>query len=208
MRKNGFKHKLNILRKNNGRSYTVAVMGVSSGVGVTHSVLYLANYLRRCRLKVAVVELNQQHHFREIEGAYEGIGFNPASTESFRIKGVHYYKSMSRESMLSLYQQGYDVILLDIGWRMAALIDDIQLADLPLVVARMSDWKRHEIDAFIAKYGHVLPKRSQWLLVHGDLKDKKAFENHHHYKSHCLVNASDPFAKDRTYDACLEALFE
>lgn len=197
----------NVWRKNKGRSKVVAAIGVSPGSGVTHSVILMANYLRRQRLKVAVIELSGNRHYERIEKAYEGRGFDPITTDHFKIKQVYYHKNIHKNQLIQLYSANYDVIILDIGNEVSQYIEDFQMADLPVIISHTSDWKREEINAFMIRWHQLLVQQTRWLLPFATAKDVREFTRQQGQKGCALGFIRDPFVKDKLIDAQLQKLF-
>jgi len=201
------KNKLTNLRKGKGRSHVVAVVGVAPGVGVTHSVLLMANCLRRQRLKVAVVELSGNRHLEAVEGSYEGKGFDASSTEAFVIKGVTYFKSVQRHQLMEVCQQHFDVVLLDIGTNLSPYLEDFQMADYQFMVGRLIDWKVQEIYAFAIRHSQWLNDRSKWLLPFAGKHEVKEFVNEGYGSGLGLGFLSDPFVRSTEIDNQVIQLF-
>lgn len=201
------KNKLTVLRKGKGRSNVVAVVGVASGVGVTHSVISMANALRRQRLKVAVVELSGNRHFEALEVAFEGRGFNGSLTEDFVIKGVTYYKQAQRQRLLEVCQLNYDVVLLDIGTNIQVYLEDFRMADHQIVVARLIDWKLQEIYAFSIRNSQWLNERTKWLLPFASKRDVKGLVNEGYKRSVGFDYLRDPFVRSVAIDNQVIQLF-
>lgn len=194
-------------RTSNGRSKIIAVAGVHSGVGVTHSVLLIANYLRRQKLKVAVVELNGSRHLTRIEQAYEGIGFDSMTTETFKIKQVTYFKNIHKNQLIELYKLNYEVIILDMGVGLSDYAEDYQMADLSLSIGQTSDWKRDELTEFFIGRQQWIGQRTRWLLPFATKGEVKEFSRNHEQKAYGLDFIHDPFVKSKVIDQQLEKLF-
>ncbi len=201
------RNRLTVLRKGKGRSKVVAVAGVASGVGVTHSVMAMANCLRRGRLKVAVVELSGNRHFEAIERSYEGKGFDASSTEDFVIKSVTYYKQVKRHRLLEICQENYDVVLMDIGTNVSPYIEDFRMADYQIVVGRLIDWKVQEIYAFAIRNSGWLNDRSKWLLPFASKGEVKEMINEGYGVCVSFDFLKDPFVRSVETDNQVIQLF-
>lgn len=197
-----------LLKRRKGRCRIIAVAGVSSGVGTTHSVLMMANYLRRQRLKVGVAELGEKRHFEQVEKAYEGMGFDPSLTEHFRIKQVTYHKCVGKDNLMALYRMDYDVLLLDMGHRLNAYADDFQMADLSVIVAQLSEWKLEEISTFVIAWDQLLDKRTRWLLPFAAAADAREFDKRYSQRGLPIGFSRDPFVRDKVVDRQFQKLFE
>lgn len=200
----------NILKnwqKASGRSKVIAVAGVHTGVGVTHSVILIANYLRRQKLKVAVVEINGCRHLERIERAYEGMGFDGMTTETFKIKQVTYYKNIHKNQLIELYKLNYDVIILDMGQRLSDHAEDYQMADVPILIGQTVDWKREELTEFLIKWQQWIGERTRWLMPFATEGEVKEFRRNHDQKAFRLNFIHDPFVKSKVIDQQIEKLF-
>lgn len=200
--------KLPDLRKGKGRTKIISLMGVRSGVGVTHTTMLMANCLRRQRLRVAVVEMNSSGHYEAVEAAFEGVGFDPSLTDSFRIKGVHYFKRSSIKELFKLCQKGFDVILMDIGSDVDAFTNELQNMDHQLIVGRMTDWKRSEINTFRIRHPQWVDEGSKWVLPMSGTQEEKDFQRQFSGKAFALGFAPDPFVKYRDIDEQIIRVFE
>lgn len=205
--KGSLTNNLSALRKGKGRSHIVAVAGVAPGVGVTHSVIAMANALRRQRLKVAVVELSGHGHFEAIESAFEGKGFNGALTEDFAIKGVTYYKQARRHHLLEVCQMTYDVVILDIGTNVSMYTEDFRMADYQMVVGRLVDWKLEEIATFAIRHRQWLNERTKWLLPFATKKEVKDLISQGYKGSVGFDYLRDPFVRSVAIDQQIIQLF-
>lgn len=195
------------LRKGKGRSKMVALAGVAPGVGVTHSVMAIANCLRRGGLKVAVVELSGNRHFEAVERSYEGQGFDASSTEDFVIKSVTYYKQVRRQRLLEVCQQNYDVVLMDMGTNISSYIEDFRMADYQIVVGRLIDWKVEEIYAFALRNSEWMNNRSKWLLPFASKGEVKELINEGYGGCVGFGFLKDPFVRSVEIDNQVIQLF-
>lgn len=207
MSKTTLKRSLKDLHKGSGRTKVIAVAGVSTGVGVTHTALLLANFLRRYRLKVAFVEMNPSGHLARIEKAYEGMGFDTATTTNFVVKQVTYHKNRVQNQLPALYQQNYDVVIVDLGSDFHQHAETFQLADYPLMVGQLTDWKRPDIDGFIIRYNQWLSDRTRWVLPFASPRDVKEFSRRQDSLCLALPFTGDPFASNKTIHQQLAKLF-
>ncbi len=201
-----FEKKSGIFSRHRSRASTIAVGGVSSGVGTTHSVIMMANHLRRQRLKVGVAELGAKHHFAEIEKAYEGMGFDPSSTQAFTIKGVAYHKQVNKDSLIELYKARYDVLILDIGNDFSTYSEDFQMADRSYITAALTEWKRDEIRGFMVKWRHIIGDRTKWLLPFATTDEIREFGRLQSCRGVGLGFLHDPFVRDKYIEKQLDQL--
>lgn len=130
------------------KTLSIGIIGVSHGVGVTHTAIMLASYLSKS-YRVAVIELNQSKDYEIIGIATKG---DVVSTKKFfKYKKVMYYWDINYASFLSKYKEDYDIIILDIGtYETGCDIDEYIRADINLVIGHGIDWKLREITRFKA----------------------------------------------------------
>lgn len=195
-------------RRRNEKGKIIAIAGVVRGVGVTHTTIMLANYLSRERYKVAVVELNPHGHFGKIEKAYEGIHFDSSLTSKFKIKGVVYYKSVTKEQLIRLYQEEYNYIILDIGSDVEAYSEEYRRADLPFIIARTSEWKLDEIEAFRYSQGVLMTNRCQWILPFAKPNEVKELSKKIEMSCMAIGFIGDPFIKSKEIDQQLAKIIK
>lgn len=188
------------LKHHHNKSKVIAIIGTSSGVGVTHTSILLANFLRRQKLKVAIIEGNPSGHMAKLEKVYEGAKFDPELTDWFSIKQVDYYKSCTLSRLNEVYEKNYDVIVIDIGSDPIAYKDIFKNADYPLVVGHSVDWKQFEHRDLIESHQDLLTNRISWLIPFGGVNDIRMIQKKLGYPC-CLVGFSlDPFVKDKIID--------
>jgi len=90
---------------------TVAVAGVSHGVGTTHTAIAIAQFLGRRFSNVAIVELNDSNHFSTLNNPEYKRGKLPGS---FVINRVDFYPYKSHD-LLEIIQAEYKYLVFDIG---------------------------------------------------------------------------------------------
>ena len=200
------KPSLKALLKGKGKSYIIAVASVSTGAGATHVSLAVANFLRRKGLKVALCEMDGKGDIHAIEEVFEGRATERIG--SFRIKGVDYHKAMVKGGLMKVIHQDYHVVILDIGASLSRHMEDFQRADKSIMVSRVNDWKLRDRHRLLDAYGHLLPKETSWLLVHGGHRDARIFRRQYGFKAYGVSLTMDPFMKDKSTDQQLTKLFE
>ena len=88
----------------------VSITGSSPGVGVTHHVISIANYISKKRYKVAVADFTASEDYLSIANVlYKGV-----DTDSFFHQAVNYYPQCSLLSLEKLANE-YDYVILDHG---------------------------------------------------------------------------------------------
>jgi len=156
---------------------------------------------------VAIVEMNGSRHCESIEKAYEGMGFDPASTREFQIKGVTYYKGYGRKQLHELYQKPYDLVLLDLGEDLHTFSEIFRMADYQVVVGRLTDWKEQEVSDFAIRFNQVMGERTRWFMPFALPKEVKRFKKKYGYKAYLLDFSRDPFTNNSVISQQLIQLF-
>ena len=106
-------------RAQNGR---IGVYGIHRAAGATCTAIQIALYLKRRRKKasVAILEMSGKEDFIQLESWYFGTEPLECTDESFLIRGVDFWKGVTEEKALRLYNSGYDYLVLDLGSGMRA----------------------------------------------------------------------------------------
>lgn len=129
----------------------IAVTGVASHLGSTHTSLTIAKYLAKLGHTVAVIELNYSEDFDRIHAEYEGEKQYLKKDDSFDIDGITHYKYREDINLNVLYS-AYEYVLLDYGdlEDAAAFTDEIKRAHIRCVVCSADEWKIKWIHNFMA----------------------------------------------------------
>lgn len=142
---------------------TIALTGVHSGAGTTHSAILLAHYLASEKQRVAIVEGIPSMAFRRIHEVYEG-GTIEDSDAMCTIRGVDYYPFSHTRNFVSLLHQGYDALILDLGVAEESVHEEFLRANLSIVVASGAEWRQPDLVRFTAS---ILSYReaSRWIYL-------------------------------------------
>lgn len=143
---------------------TIAVTGVSPGVGCTHNAITLAHYLARSGYSVALVEVNRSQAFAVIESMYEGTGQPIPNSRSFTIQGVTYYKNNGHAMPELPAGTPYNYLIFDLGCYEdhEAWFSEFNRAQVQLVVAAGIEWKQQEIRQFAERNMRLNPNK--WIF--------------------------------------------
>lgn len=171
----------------------VAFMGVSHGVGVTHTAIMYANFLCS-KYRVAVLELNQSGDFKEIYTLVE----NGRSSDSsfFRYKGVDFYWNIDYSQFISKHKDDYDFVVLDLGsYDELYDMEDFIRSDIRIVLGHAIDWKLNEIRQFYDSTRKYDPNNSWYFfipfLTEKHISDVKEFVNN---KVYTIPFNTNPFS--------------
>ncbi|MBU9706548.1 serine/threonine protein kinase [Paenibacillus sp. AK121] len=189
----------------------VAVLGVSSGSGATHTAIAVSHYLARRTHSVALVELHSTAKaFARLQEVVEGIPVGQASSSRrFEVDGVHYWRQTSRADVISLLGGSYRFIVLDLGnGQDNERLEEFLRADYPLVVGSGAEWRVQDITGLARslqrlpqhKWNYCLPLASSEAVR----RLRKELE---HDKVFALPFHSDPFEQDDEMDQVLDELF-
>lgn len=131
-------------------STTLGVMGTGPGTGVTHFSIMLAGYIgSKLRKKVALVELNRSRDFEEIQKAYEGCS---DEARRFRILDTVYYRSSSGEELTDILNEGYEYVVLDLGWEFSKNETEFLRSSKKIIVGSLCEWKRGRYVKFVEEH--------------------------------------------------------
>ncbi|MDQ0110649.1 hypothetical protein [Paenibacillus harenae] len=189
-------------------SVIIAVTSVEPKSGSTHLSIQIANYLSDIGKTVAVIEANDSGDYARIEQIYEGVQGYQGQGRSFGIKNVEYYKRVRRNELASLLSTRYDYVVLDMGYTEdAAWLEELERADVQLVLCAGAEWRQHAYQAFAKR--HRKMDQSRWIhavpmadeLSVSDIK--KLTSSHHTVQLPCHP---DPYKKQKDSYAALEAV--
>ncbi|MFD1130685.1 hypothetical protein [Paenibacillus sp. PDC88] len=189
----------------------IAVTGVKSGVGCTHTAIMLANYLASENYPVLLIEANDSNDFVEIEAAYEGID-NPTilKNPTFTIDGVRYAKSVKDLKLYHYHSGNYAFIIIDMGaYQESYCYEEFLRANISIVVGSGSEWKQKDIMNFFEE--QIDLDQSRWKLcvpmaskqTVDDIRKKLPKR-----KIHSLPFQTDPYQKDKVVNSTLEEILK
>ncbi|WP_025716090.1 serine/threonine-protein kinase [Paenibacillus sp. 1-18] len=189
----------------------VAVLGVSSGSGATHTAIAVSHYLSRRSRSVALVELHSTAKaFARLQAVVEGVPAERTnSNRRFEVDGVHYWRKTSRADVISLLGGSYRFLVLDLGsGQDNERLEEFLRADYPLVVGSGAEWRVQEIIGLARslqrhpqhKWNYCLPLASSEAV-------RRLRKELDHDKVFALPFHSDPFERDGEMDQVLDELF-
>lgn len=155
------------------RPFVIAVMGTSSGVGVTHLCISIAHLLSRRAEHVAIIEMEPKSTaFTALSESFEaGEGINRyystkriQQNKGFKIKGVQYIRAPSRAELLGLFSDHYEFLICDLGAaRRKEWIEEFQRADLSLLVCSGAMWHQTELKTFVEQFMTGIETAKKWI---------------------------------------------
>ncbi|WP_066497514.1 hypothetical protein [Abyssisolibacter fermentans] len=155
--------------KNPTSTTSIGLIGVTSGVGVTHTLIMLAQCLSS-KYKVAVLELNETGAFKEI---YRATNENIYLEKNyFTYNKIDYYWDIDYSSFIMKHKEKYDFIIMDFGnYNELIDFDEFIRADKRVVLAHGIDWKIKELINFYNDTRSVDVNRS-WIYCIPFIEDK------------------------------------
>ncbi|WP_433946589.1 protein kinase domain-containing protein [Paenibacillus sp. SN-8-1] len=149
------------------RTKVIAVIGVSGGVGTTHTAIMLAYSLLNHFKDVTLLELTDKSSaFSRLQSAAFKTRETGASSgeRSFTVEGVHYCRRPTRMEMLDMISGEGGLVILDLGSdRSKETFEEFLRADISLVVGSGAEWRFQDILSFCrlsASYS-----RSKWIYA-------------------------------------------
>lgn len=140
----------------------IAVGGVYSGVGCTHTSILLANYLARTqKAKVAVWEGGAQPCFSFWEYYQKGENSREPLFEQGNIS--FYKKESTPANWINALSQDYKFLILDLGKLDSENTSFFLNAKIPILLGSGSEWRARELLHFCQK--HQAARQDYWRVV-------------------------------------------
>lgn len=180
------------------RCQVIAVMGVSPGVGTTHTAILLAHTLAGYARKVAIVELEPKSAaFRRLESIVLGKtkAGKASSPPCFQINSVDYIRQPARSEWIELLAAGYDFVVCDIGSaNRKEWLEEFARADLPVIVASGAEWREEEAMVLGSRIGEAVRRKWVCLVPLGNAAAVRRLRKHLATERVYMIAAeSDPF---------------
>lgn len=146
------------------------MIGVTSYLekaGVTTHAIYLANNLRRQGYKVALLEVNHHHYGLScLKDYYEFEG-----EEYFSNEKVDYYPNFDIKNISSVYEKGYEVIIVDFGILQKEQYTDLLKCTKRIFIAKsqpyelelLGDFFEEVQESVIQKFDFVFQDTNEFL---------------------------------------------
>lgn len=154
------------------RTFVIAVMGTSAGVGATHVSISVAHILSRFARKVAFVDMGVRSSvFQHLS---ESLLAEKCDTPSdslsllsqFQIHHVQYFSSPARSQLLGLFTKDFEFIICDLGsGHRKDWVDEFQRADLSVLVTSGAEWRHDELMTSAELLNQVISKSNQICFV-------------------------------------------
>ncbi|AIQ36170.1 hypothetical protein R50345_16975 [Paenibacillus sp. FSL R5-0345] len=140
-----------------GKSIVIALLGVASGLGTTHTSFAVSSLLAQ-KGSTAWVDcsMNSSIFDRIRSLLYAQIATVPYTDEqsAFSWKGVHYWNRSFNREMADLLRGNYEFVVLDLGTgEYGGALEEFKHSDLPLLIASGADWRIEELLLWIRRKG-------------------------------------------------------
>ncbi|HEX3022822.1 MAG TPA: hypothetical protein VHP81_10565 [Lachnospiraceae bacterium] len=173
------------------RNRTIGLLGTSSGVGVTHCGISLANFLgTKLGYHTAIVEWNNHNHFTSIREAIRGTGISTP----FTLYQVDYFMEANETDLVSIYNQEYDYIVLDCGEYRGNFPKEFLISDIKVVIGSLCEWKRQDAIQVITS-GNEQTGACRWryMVSLGQGYDIKLFYKEYGVRLQAIPYIPDPY---------------
>lgn len=130
--------------KKEANKVLVGIAGTEHRIGVTHNSIVLANYLRARGYIVAVVNFNDNTHYKSIAESYDE---SISKKEYFTIKGVDYYFNSNCDNIGKILGKTYNFIVVDFGTYQDCDRMIFNTSDIRIVIAGSKPWELEHVNA-------------------------------------------------------------
>lgn len=119
---------------------TIGLIGVDRGLGVTHSAISIASYLKRKKNKVIIIEKNSHKDFFYMGEELELLD-EESQGDFFSYQGIDF--CISDINLASLRKEGYDIVIFDFGEWNENSINSLCKIDYPILICGARKWNRN-----------------------------------------------------------------
>lgn len=190
----------------------VAVMGVSSGSGTTHTAICIAHYLARVFNKVAIVEMTMDAaSFARIQQVVEGKrSLTKQQERRFTVEDVDYYRQTPRANMIALLGGSYNFVVMDLGsYHENDRLEEFLRADLPILVGWGSEWRMQDMSDVINSLSRYPQNKWIYCLPLAPLDAVQRLRKQlNSTKVYSLPVHLDPFDRSDQTDKVMDQLFQ
>ncbi len=172
----------------------ISVIGLSSGIGSTHTCIMFSIYLRNLSgKKVAILELNSKDDFEKIYKNFKpSYKENGTTGKRFAIRKVTYIQNVSEDEIINILNEDFSYIILDLGTNYKKYKNHILRSEIRLIVGSFTEWKQEELINFIEQNKKICGfERFIYLIKFANDFELKLFK-----KEYGIIALSLPFAPD------------
>lgn len=160
----------------------IAVAGTMKRIGTTHTALSIATYLQKQNFNVAVMELQDKKDFTAIKNAYVDV---KDDGDSFILNSITFYPYNANLSILDVFQQEYNYIILDMGTYQECNIEEFKRANARIIVSGVKEWEVTELEIILFnsndaiyknKYLFTFADESSFKFIKSNMNELKCFK--------------------------------
>ncbi len=133
----------------------IAVAGSGRRRGATHTSIVLANFLRKRKFMVAIVEMSAAKAFRDIAEEQKAKIFDESY---FKLQGIDYYPECDEEKLLAITGKAYNFIVLDMGNYFETDKIMFNKSDVRIMVSGSKPWEIYELNTVFTQQSEVVLK--------------------------------------------------
>ncbi|MNJ38520.1 CobQ/CobB/MinD/ParA nucleotide binding domain protein [compost metagenome] len=189
----------------------IAVSGVASGVGVTHTAIAIAHVLASHGYRVATVELVQEAtSFERIFSIVEDCVYPEHSRSSYmNINHVYYAKKPSRAEYMRLLTENYDYVVCDLGTSHSTYLqEEFMRADLAILVAPAAEWRREDVLRFVRSSPPMLEREWHCVVPFATSAITGQMQRELSHAVHAIPICEDPFDPEDSMKQAVASLHE
>lgn len=143
---------------------SIGIVGSEIKVGVTHSAIMMAMYLKRFG-KVAYLEMNDSKALSALKNTILSDHSKLSKIKVFKYQGIDYYHKMPMASFINNHSVKYDYIIFDFGaFEKIRNIESLLICDMKCVIASGIDWRmKQTMKAY--RYLNQFDQENTWYYL-------------------------------------------
>ena len=127
--------------------FTIGLLGINRGVGVTYTGMLLASYFgREKRIKTAYLECNNHMDFALLREAYE---WSNETDSSFSLDKITYFTQVAFNRIPEILGDDFDCYILDFGTNYTDAMDEFIRCGNKIIIGDIAIWNQSRMVSFI-----------------------------------------------------------
>lgn len=148
--------------------YTIGLLGINRGVGVTYMGMLLASYFAiEKRAKTAYLECNNHFDFPLLRRAYE---WKEENDDSFSLDKITYYEQVAYQRIPEILGDDYDCYILDFGTNYNDAMDEFIRCGSKIIIGNTAVWNQIRMISFIKDVENIKGSK-HWLYMIPNARD-------------------------------------
>lgn len=182
-------------QKPDAEDVEIGLAGTHARIGVTHSMIVLANHLRKKGYLVAMADMAKNPSFTYIESSFDC----DVKKDYFTLDGIDYYRN---PDLKNIKEKGYNFILIDFGEYLKRETESYALCDIHLIIAGAKPWEVEQTtNIFQDTLEEELKEYHYYFnFVSDDLKEEVKIGMGTLDSVHFLTYTEDPFNENEFPD--------